>query len=195
LEGNQEDDDEYYGPNMKRPEVVWEQCSTPDNAGAASVLLPPSDVGRPSCIIHFIGGTLFGSTPTIWYKNLLEDIVQNTNAVVIATSIPITLFSSPLQHIDLAKRCYKQFKTAYRTIVLDEYCYDGETSEEQFALKVPICGIGHSLGARLLTVLTTLYPEPIPAAQEPINGSTTHVTSIDDKRNSMENNRSNSPKR
>jgi hypothetical protein len=46
---------------------------------------------RPSAIIHFIGGTVFGSYPRRFYGTLLEDIARKCDAVVVATSIPIVL--------------------------------------------------------------------------------------------------------
>ena len=131
-------------------QLYWESCST--DSGTAHVLLPPSSVDRPTVVLHFVGGTFFGSSPNIWYRRLLEEIVQNTQAAVIATSIPVTLWQSPLQHVRLSRQIERQFQTAWREILLDEY--GDELS------KVPVCGLGHSLGSRLLTVLTTLGDGP-----------------------------------
>jgi hypothetical protein len=126
--------------------LYWESCST--DAGTVQVLMPPSSVDRPTIVLHFVGGTFFGSSPSIWYRRLLEEIVENTQAVVVATSIPVTLWQSPLQHIRLSRQIERQFQTAWREVLLDEY-------GDELA-SVPVCGIGHSLGSRLLTVMATL---------------------------------------
>lgn len=131
----------------------WESCST--DAGTAHVLLPPPSTDRPTIVLHFVGGTFFGSSPSVWYRRVLEEIVQNTQAAVIATSVPVTLWQSPLQHVRLSRQIERQFQTAWREILLDEY---GEELSQ-----VPVCGLGHSLGSRLLTVLATLgesAPDP-----------------------------------
>ena len=130
--------------------LFWESCST--DSGTAHVLLPAPSVDRPKIVLHFVGGTFFGSSPNIWYRRLLEEIVQNTQAAVIATSIPVTLWQSPLEHVRLSRQIQRQFQTAWREVLLDEY------GDE--AMKVPVAGLGHSLGSRLLTVLATLGDEP-----------------------------------
>jgi hypothetical protein len=114
----------------------------------ALVLLPPAAIERPRAILHFIGGTFFGSTPKLWYRQLLEGIVRNTQTAVIVTPIPITLFQSPLQHIQLSHNILQAFQYAWVHVLEDEY--GAETLRD-----IPLCGMGHSLGARLFTVLTT----------------------------------------
>lgn len=126
--------------------IEWESYTT--DSGTVQILLPPPSVKIPSTIIHFTGGTFFGSAPSVWYRQLLEDLVKHTQAAVVATSIPVTLFQSPLEHVALAKKIERQFLTAFDDILIDEYGEDVE--------KVPVCGMGHSLGARLLVVLSTL---------------------------------------
>ena len=144
------DDEDIYVNGQKEyladDKLDWETCST--DAGTAHVLLPPPSVDKPTIVLHFVGGTFFGSSPSLWYRRLLEEIVQNTQAAVIATSIPVTLWQSPLQHVRLSRQIERQFQTAWREILLDEY--GDELSS------VPVCGLGHSLGSRLLTVLATL---------------------------------------
>lgn len=165
---NHDDVDDYYDEiadnaayeeYLKQDTVLeWERYPTENNDGTAWILLPNPSVRRPTCIIHFVGGTFFGSAPNVWYRRLLEDCVKHTQAAVIATSIPVTLLntplqqSSPLEHVALSRRIQRQFHAAWRNVVLDEY----GSSEEITSL--PICGIGHSLGARLLVVLSTLSP-------------------------------------
>jgi hypothetical protein len=132
--------------------LAWERCAT--DAGVVQVLLPPASVALPTAVLHFVGGTLFGSAPSVWYQQLLRDLVQHTNVAVLATSIPVTIRQSPLQHVALARTVQRQFRTAWRDVLLDEYGED--------VRHVPVCGVGHSLGARLLVVLATLPPDTRP---------------------------------
>lgn len=128
--------------------VEWESLTT--DAGSVYVVLPPPSVLRPTAIVHFCGGTVLGSAPQLWYQKLLQELVEHTDAVVVASTIPVTLWKSPLQHVQLARQLESQFQQAYEEVLLDEY---GSNIAE-----VPVCGMGHSLGARLLTVLATLPP-------------------------------------
>jgi hypothetical protein len=141
------DDDDDTNQQSPPPAVFeWEVCET--TAGTVHVLLPPSSVQLPSVVFHFTGGTFFGSAPNIWYRKLLEDLARHTQAAIVATSIPVTLMRSPLQHVSLAKKLQKQFQVSWRDVLIDEYGEDIQS--------VPICGMGHSLGARLMTILATL---------------------------------------
>lgn len=135
---------------LQRDVLEWESFET--DHGTAHLLLPPPSVSLPVTIIHFTGGTFFGSAPALWYRRLLEDLVRHTQAAVVATSIPVTVLQSPLEHVTLAKRVQKQFQVAWRDVLLDEYGPD--------LRDVPVCAMGHSLGARLMIVLETLQRPP-----------------------------------
>ncbi|KAL3944737.1 MAG: hypothetical protein SGBAC_001208 [Bacillariaceae sp.] len=126
-------------------DLDWESCS--DGDSEAFVLLPPASVERPTSIIHFVGGTFFGSAPKLWYRTFLEGIARNTQSAVVVTPIPVTLLKSPLNHVNLGKKLQRSFCMAWRDVLEDEY---GDIDN------IPVCGIGHSLGARLMVVLTTL---------------------------------------
>jgi hypothetical protein len=209
-EFDRRDDDGY----DRIPSFEWEMHRS------TSILFPPRDEEedgnrgrrgggrrrRPMAIVHFVGGTLFGSYPRRFYGSLLEDISIKCDAVVIATPIPIVLpgvrgladrverwmfngqergggyddddgrrgpkggrrgrydgrenvtSANPLDHASLAARVQTDFNSAYRDVILDEYCadciddidYDDEV--EDFMRRVPIVGIGHSLGARIQAV-------------------------------------------
>ncbi len=139
-------------PALQRDVLEWENFETDE--GTAQLLLPPPSVALPTTVLHFTGGTFFGSAPALWYRRLLEDLVRNTQCAVIATPIPVTLLQSPLEHVSLAKRVHRQFQLAWRDVLLDEYGSD--------IARVPVCAVGHSLGARLMIVLETLQrPQPI----------------------------------
>jgi hypothetical protein len=141
-------------------QLDWESVLSPDEnenyndsgsswSSDALVLLPPAAVEKPTAILHFVGGTFFGSAPKLWYRTLLEDLVKNTSSAIIVTTIPVTLFKSPLNHVQLAQQLERSFQHAYRVVLEDEY-------SPQLLDGVPLCGLGHSLGARLLVVLATL---------------------------------------
>jgi hypothetical protein len=139
----------YFDDTLMDPqqlELDWEPCDD-----GTVVLLPPPYVSAPKSVIHFVGGTFFGSSPKLWYRTLLEGIVRTTSSVVIATPVPVTLLRNPLHHVRISRQLQRQFQTAYVNVVQDEYGMDELTN-------VPIVGMGHSLGARLLTVLATLSP-------------------------------------
>lgn len=125
----------------------WEKYIT--DSGTAWILLPPLSVTKPTCILHFVGGTFMGSAPHIWYRTLLQDLVRHTSCAIVATSIPVTIARSPLNHVRLSTQLLDQFRIVYQDVMIDEYGRDALQS-------VPICGMGHSLGARLLAVSTTL---------------------------------------
>ena len=147
--------DEDYTAALERDVPEWEKLPVP-GAGTAWVLLPPASVAQPTAILHFVGGTFTGSAPNFWYRLFLEDIVRHTSTAIVATSIPVTLTRSPLQHVRLAQTLQRQFQAAYEAILVDEYGGGGSGQQRQQLRQVPICGLGHSLGARLLVVLATL---------------------------------------
>ena len=103
----------------KEIQLDWEQCS--DGEADALVLLPPEAVERPSAVLHFVGGTFFGSLPKIYYRSLLEGLVRNTQCAIVVTPIPVTLLKSPLQHISLGRKLQASFESAWTNILEDEY--------------------------------------------------------------------------
>jgi hypothetical protein len=148
---------------------------------ATSILFPPLPSGRPKAILHFVGGTFFGSYPKKFYGSLLEDIATKCEAVIVATPIPVILpgkslvnrlekwmfdeggsrrdrekegETNPLDHVYLAESVQREFNNAYRDVILDEYFGDfvDDPEVETFMRNTPIIGIGHSLGARIQAV-------------------------------------------
>jgi len=110
---------------------------------------PPSDVtSTPKTIIHFIGGTLFGSYPIQFYSTLLEGIAEKSNSIIIATSIPVSFQSNPLDHDRLFFNIAKSFRNAYRNVICDEYGI-------KVANTMKIVGLGHSLGSRLHCIISS----------------------------------------
>ena len=136
------------------PNQGWEWETT--RSGRASVLLPPlpddapanSAAPTPQSIIHFIGGAIVGSYPTQFYSDLLLPLAQQTNSVVVATNVPVTVDRNPLDHYALSDTIYEALEEAYEDVLCDEFDFD--------KLKdVPLVGVGHSLGSRLHVVMNT----------------------------------------
>jgi len=136
------------------PNQGWEWETT--RSGRASVLLPPlpddapanSAAPPPQTILHFIGGAIFGSYPTQFYSDLLLPLAQQTNSVVVATNVPVTIDRNPLDHYALSDGIAEALQEAYDEILCDEFNFD--------TLKdVPMVGVGHSLGSRLHAVMNT----------------------------------------
>lgn len=155
-----DNDNELLTDYDKDPQLHWEKCGDDeDDEDGCWVLLPPLYVTKPTAVIHFCGGTFFGSAPKLWYGPLLEGLCRATQCVIVATAIPITWTENPLQHVLLSRKLQRQFQTAYVTVLEDEY---GDTALSD----VPVVALGHSLGSRLLAVLATLAP-PRNAAAPP----------------------------
>jgi hypothetical protein len=85
-------EDDYYQDECtqstarNKPSCQWETYRS------TSILFPPLKSNTcPKAIIHFVGGTFFGSYPRKFYGKLLEDIAIKCDAVVVATPIPLVL--------------------------------------------------------------------------------------------------------
>lgn len=172
LDNGYDDDDSHMNTESVAPPspMEWEEVEVPHSSGGrtkAYVILPPSPPSMhplPSAVLHFVGGTFFGSAPKTFYKRLLEDIVKNTQCAIVITPLAIiTPFSrqgkgGPLDHVRMAQNLKQQFRTAFEVVIEDEYGAEAMKS-------VPIAGIGHSLGARILVVLATMMKDTAHAAQ------------------------------
>lgn len=78
--------DDFSTSQRNKPSCQWETYRS------TSILFPPpSKSDRPKAIIHFVGGTFFGSYPRKFYGKFLEDIAAKCDAVVVATPIPLIL--------------------------------------------------------------------------------------------------------
>ena len=148
-----EDNDDYYMDDYDDEEPQSLNWEWETYKKSTHVFLPPpidanNESEAPQTILHFIGGTLFGSYPLQFYKPMLEQIAKQSNSIVVASSIPVTFSKNPLNHFQLAKSIAIEFNKAYRNIVVDEY------SEEE-AANMNVVGIGHSLGSRLQMIIST----------------------------------------
>ena len=108
-------------------------------------------------MIHFLGGALVGAAPHITYRYLLEGLAE-AGFLIVAT--PFTLSFDRLQTCDA---------------ILDRF--------EQVALPLartygalPVIGVGHSAGALLHVLITSLFPDTPRAANALISYNSLQVT-------------------
>ena len=155
---DEEDDNEGYyiedDEEEEEPQWEWEKYQK-----TTHVFLPPPILNnnnnnnnnnkRPKTILHFIGGTLFGSYPLQCYKPFLEQIAIKSNSIMVVTSIPIDFKSNPLDHTQLCLTLSKAFRGAYDDVICDEF--DDEYVREE----MKIVGLGHSLGSRLHCIISS----------------------------------------
>jgi len=139
------------GEIIGEDQQAWERF----DGGAAEILWPSGDlIDDPKSIIHFIGGTGIGSVPPrTAYGPLLSSLAAHGN-IVIATSVPAPFgqIQSQFNHEFLAAECRRRFEGAYSAVIEDEY-----GSEE--AGRIPVIGMGHSLGCRLHLLLGCNYDD------------------------------------
>ena len=91
----EEEEEEEYEYVTPPPRVEWEEVRVPDSDGgftSAFVLLPPSPPSMhplPRAVVHFVGGVMFGSAPKLFYRTLLESIVEHTQCAIVVTPLPV----------------------------------------------------------------------------------------------------------
>ena len=100
-------------------ELDWEDCED-----GTMVLLPPPYVSAPKSVIHFVGGTFFGSSPKLWYRTLLEGIVQTTSSRRDCHTHSRDAPPKSIASCSYISKLQRQFQTAYINIVQDEYGMD-----------------------------------------------------------------------
>lgn len=140
-----EDDEEFWDDVVDSRRPQWESCGDLANA---KVLLPSSTSSLPTAILHFIGGTGFGTFPQFTYGTFLEEVSANGRYIVVSTPPEMVIRGNPLNHQRIAYECARSFRIAYRTIIEDEYgVYEAQS--------IPIIGLGHSMGSRIHVILNT----------------------------------------
>jgi len=146
-EGNFHHDDYTDGGNDDDI-VTWEWET---HKQISHIYLPPPSTNvtsTPKTIVHFIGGTLFGSYPIQFYSALLEKIAERSNSIIVATSIPVNFQSNPLNHDRLCFIIARSFRDAYRNVICNEFGTKDSNN-------MNIIGLGHSLGSRLHCILSS----------------------------------------
>ena len=96
-------------------------------------------------LIHFLGGAIVGAAPDISYRYLLERLAQK-GFLIVAT--PYTL------SFDYVATCDD---------IIGRFERIAPSLARQFG-PVPVVGVGHSCGALLQLLITTLFPDTPRAA-------------------------------
>ena len=105
-----------------------------------SVLLPPERT--PKSIIHFVGGFVAGSAVTIAYGNMLSALA-NDGHLIVATPIP----AINLNHGSVAAGITTAFANCYQSSIVPLL--------GKVAADVPIFGLSHSLGGKLVVLMNS----------------------------------------
>lgn len=108
------------------------------------VLRPPS-LEAPRAVLHFLGGALVGASPHITYRYMLERLAEK-GFLVIAT--PFQLSFDHLQSCDEVITCFEKMAPSIA---------------RQYGA-IPVVGVGHSCGALLQLLITSLFPDTPRAA-------------------------------
>lgn len=125
-------------PPADRPRYDWQEVGNAD-------VLVPREAEFPLGVVHFLGGAGVGVFPRNSYGALLTALADN-GFLIIATRVPLNEFN----HQELACDVARDFRLAYREV---ESLY-GRSA----ARRIPLFGLGHSLGAKVHVLLNS-YPE------------------------------------
>jgi Protein of unknown function (DUF1350) len=109
------------------------------------ILRPPLDQGPPRALLHFLGGAIVGSGPHVSYRYLLERFAAQ-GYIVVATP-----YSLSFDHLSTCDAVIDRFE---RVAPLLARTYGA----------LPVVGIGHSCGALLQVLITSLFPDTPRAA-------------------------------
>ena len=114
--------------------------------GGNYVLFPPenidnnNEIKQPIGVIHFLGGAFVGAAPHLSYRYLLEELCA-AGYIIVATPYRLDL--------DYVRSCddiLSKFDNVAIKLV-SKYGY------------LPVIGLGHSCGALLQTLITSLFPD------------------------------------
>lgn len=110
------------------------------------VLYPKSlESQSPQGVIHFLGGAFVGAAPHLTYRYLLESLCEE-GYIVVATPYRLQL--------DYLETCDE---------ILSKFDLVGAELAKAFG-GLPVIGVGHSCGALLHTLVTSLFPDAPRAA-------------------------------
>ena len=104
------------------------------------VLRPPSTEEVPRAVLHFLGGALVGASPHITYRYFLERLAEK-GFLVIATPYQLSF-----DHLQTCDDVITKFENMAPSIA------------RQYGA-LPVVGIGHSCGALLQLLITSLFPD------------------------------------
>jgi len=109
------------------------------------VLRPSIEDGPPRALVHFLGGAFVGAAPHVTYRYMLEKLAER-GYLIVAT--PHDLSFDHLQTCDL---------------IISRFERIAPTLARTYGA-LPVVGIGHSLGALLHLLITSLFPDTPRAA-------------------------------
>ena len=109
------------------------------------VLRPSSTEEVPRAVLHFLGGALVGASPHITYRYMLERLAEK-GFLVIATPYQLSF-----DHLQTCDQVITKFEQMAPSIA------------RQYGA-LPVVGIGHSCGALLQLLITSLFPDTPRAA-------------------------------
>ena len=109
------------------------------------VLRPPKSIQNPRALIHFLGGAIVGAAPDISYRYMLETLADN-GFLIVATPYQLSF--------DYISTC-DDIIAKFEKIAPDLARTFGA---------LPVIGVGHSCGALLQLLITSLFPDTPRAA-------------------------------
>ena len=122
-------------------ERVWE-----DMHGNYILRPPPSSsMSPPRAVIHFLGGAFLGAAPQLTYRYLLERL-SSRGYLVVATPYQLSF-----DHLTTCDEIISKFELVAPSLA------------RQYGA-IPVVGVGHSCGALLHMLITSLFPDTPRAA-------------------------------
>lgn len=109
------------------------------------VLRPSVEQGPPRALLHFLGGAIVGAAPHISYRYLLERLAEEGYLIV------ATPYDLSFDHLATCDAVLSRFETIAGDLALT---YGA----------LPVIGVGHSCGALLQLLITSLFPDTPRAA-------------------------------
>lgn len=109
------------------------------------VLKPPSSQDPPRALLHFLGGALVGASPHVAYRYMLERLAEE-GFLIVATPYQLSF-----DHLQTCDEVITKFE-------------DLAPSIARTYGAIPVVGVGHSCGALLQLLITSLFPDTPRAA-------------------------------
>jgi len=109
------------------------------------ILRPNTDEGPPRALLHFLGGAFVGAAPHVTYRYMLEKLAEKGFLVV------ATPYNLSFDHLECCDSIIQRFETIAPSLA------------RQYGA-VPVVGVGHSCGALLQLLITSLFPDTPRAA-------------------------------
>ena len=121
------------------------------------VLRPCVSQGPPRALLHFLGGALVGAAPHVYYRYLLETLSRQGYLVV------ATPYNLSFDHLQSCDAIIERFETIAPMLA------------RQYGA-VPVVGVGHSCGALLQLLITSVFPDTPRAANALLSFNNKPVT-------------------